>query len=234
MKKTWGILRTGFTSTLLLALLAGAAEAQSFTIKYGMADDAKGNVTYVSHNAVRIQTDQYDVINRLDSGNIVYLNHSRKTYKEMSAADMKAMLAKQKQRMDAEMNNPQYKEHLRKLGRSEAATLTKVGSGGNVAGYATDKYLLKGPTMDAELWITQSLQFPAAYYRDFNIANAVSTPFGGWDKVMELHGVVLKRVVSVGGPGGMKITETASSVDRSSVPASNFEVPAGYKKEQPR
>jgi hypothetical protein len=32
--------------------------------------------------------------------------------------------------------------------------------------------------IQAELWITQSLELPAAYYRDFNIVNGVSSPFG--------------------------------------------------------
>lgn len=233
MKLVTIIVRTTIASALCLGALTGVAQAQYLTIKYSAGDDAQGNVTYVGTSAVRIKADVYDVIDRMDRGTLVYLNHNRKTYKELTAADVKASFAQQQQKMEMRMNDPQLKEEMQRRGRSATTTLTKLGPGGTVAGYPTEKYLLKGPMMEAELWITQSLQFPDAFYRDFNVLNGASAPFGSWDKVMDLRGVILKRVVNLSA-GAMKISETATSVDKSAIPPTTFEVPAGYTKVRPR
>jgi hypothetical protein len=92
----------------------------------------------------------------------------------------------------------------------------------------------------SEVWVTQSLQFPAAYYKDFNLLSGQSSPFGGLSKVMDVHGVVLKHVTTMGmlvgpaaGSGAGKpaqgFTETAASVEKGAIPGSMFEPPAGYK-----
>jgi hypothetical protein len=114
------------------------------------------------------------------------------------------------------------------MGATQEGTMEKLGPGETIAGYPTDRYLLKGPMAQAELWITQSLQFPATYYRDFNVLISVSPLLGKWDKIRDVKGVILKRVVTM--MGGMKLSETVTSVDKASIPASIFETPADYKK----
>jgi len=82
-----------------------------------------------------------------------------------------------------------------------------------------------------ELWITQSLQFPAAYYRDFNLLSGIALPTGDAGKVAEVHGVVLKRTMT--GMMGRTTTptgETAALVEKGTIPPSMFEPPAGYQK----
>jgi Domain of unknown function (DUF4412) len=69
--------------------------------------------------------------------------------------------------------DPQQKAMLHQFGLDAPAQLTKIGPGESIAGYSTDKYSLKTAIAQVELWITQSLQFPAAYYRDFNLLSGM-------------------------------------------------------------
>ena len=126
--------------------------------------------------------------------------------------------------------DPEKKAMLHQMGLDAAAQLTKIGPGGSIAGYPTEKYSLKTGMAQGELWITQSLQFPAAYYRDFNLLSGVAMGDGG--KVAEVHGVVLKRIMTGVMGRGMSGDhgETAISVERGTIPASMFEPPAGYQK----
>ena len=128
--------------------------------------------------------------------------------------------------------DPQKKAMLHKMGLDAPAQLTKIGPGESIAGYPTEKYSLKTAMAEGELWITQSLQFPAAYYRDFNLLSGVAGPLGDGGKIAEVHGVVLKRVMTgtmgrhSNGGGG----ETAASVEKGAIPASMFVPPAGYQR----
>ena len=230
----------GSTALLLgFSAVSLCAHGQSYTIKF-TGDSADTGTVYISPNAVRKVSESqesmsalnHDVIDRVDRGTIIFINHKNKTYQEHSVAEIKGYLDQQSEKMSAAMrdrsNDPRAQEMLHQMGANQEPTVQKLGSGGVIAGYPTERYLLKGPMAQAELWITQSLQFPAAYYRDFNVLNGVSMPLGKWDKVMDLHGVILKKVITM--PGGMTLSDTAISVDKSSIPASAFEPPADYRK----
>ncbi len=95
---------------------------------------------------------------------------------------------------------------------------------------------MKTGAAQAELWITQSLQFPAAYYRDFNLLSGVSLLIGDSGKIAEVHGTVLKRrVTSMMGRGtSAPAGEAAISVEKGPIPASIFEPPADYQKASKR
>ena len=223
----------GVLAASAMGILTPAADAQTYTIKYVGDDASEVSTAYIGLNAVRKKgadsgAGEFDVIDIIDRGTVIFLNHGAKTYRENSVEDIKNYLDQQSTKMnEARMRDPRVQERMRRMGVGEESTVEKLGPGENIAGYPTERYRLRGPMMQAELWITQSLQFPAAYYRDFNILSGVSAPFGKWDKIIELKGAILKRVVTI--PGGMTLSETATSVDKASIPASIFEVPAGYK-----
>lgn len=204
------------------------AVAQNYTIKYTV--DGQGSyVVYVSPNAIRKETKGvFDVIDRVDRGTLISIDHSKRSYSEVPIQAIKAALESKTQ--PAAMNARQ-RELLQRMGTE--SKIEKVGSGVTILGYPTDHYLIRGPMMDAEVWVTQALQFPPAYYRDFNVLNGVSTPFGNWNKVMDLHGVVLKRVVTMHNVA-TRISEIATSIDKSPIPASMFDPPAGYNKKATR
>lgn len=202
--------------------------AQDFTIHMKGDNGVEGTTYYVSAKAIRRSTPGLnDVIDRMDRGTIIYLNHRNKTYTEIPAAEAHAKIAEGMNNLD-----PQKKAMLQQYGLDKPAQLTKIGPGENIAGYPTEKYSLKTAMAESELWITQSLQFPSAFYRDFNLLSGVSGPLGDGGKVAEVHGVVLKRIMT--GSMGRSMTgshgETAVSVDKAVIPPSMFEPPAGYQK----
>lgn len=202
--------------------------AQDFTIRMKMNDAAEGTTYYVSPNAIRRTTSgANDVIERMDRGTMIYLDHRSKTYKEGPVAQAKEAMAKGM----AEMKDPQSMAMLHKMGLDAPPQLTKIGPAENIAGYPTEKYSLKTGMAQGELWITQALQFPAAYYRDFNLLSGAPGPFGDGGKIAEVHGVVLKRRMTMTlGRGAKPTSETAVSVEKGAIPASMFEPPAGYRK----
>lgn len=210
------------------ALLATIASAQDFTIHMKGDNGAEGTTYYVSAKAIRRATPGLnDVIDRLDRGTIIYLNHRNKTYGEVSAAEAREKIANGMANLD-----PQKKAMMHQMGLDAPTQLTKIGPGENIAGYPTEKYSLKTGMAQGELWITQSLQFPAAYYRDFNLLAGVALPIGDSGKIAEIHGVVLKRTMTgmMGRSASAPAGETAVSVEKGSIPASMFEPPAGYQK----
>jgi len=215
----------------LLATVLPAA-AQDFTIHMKMGDGTDGTTYYVSPNAIRRTTPgANDVIDRIDRGIIVYIDHRNKIYKEVSAAEARERITSGFANMD-----PQKKAMLHQMGMDAPAQLTRIGPGETIAGYPTDKYSLKTGMAQGELWITQALQFPAGYYRDFNLLSGVAAPVGDNGKVAEVHGVVLKRNMTgmmgrgMSAGGTASATETAVLVEKKPIPASMFEPPAGYQK----
>jgi hypothetical protein len=211
--------------SLTLAVAALPAIAQDFTVHTKMDDGSEGTTYYVSSNAIRKTNPGInDVIDRIDRGTIIYLDHRNKTYKEGSVAQAREAIAKHSADLD-----PQKMAMLHKMGLDAPAELTKIGPGENIAGYPTEKYSIKTGMAAGELWITQSLQFPAAYYRDFNLLAGIQMPYGDMGKISQVHGVVLKRVIRMTMGKGTVITETATSVEKGSIPATMFEPPAAYR-----
>jgi len=213
---------------LVLSASATPLFAQDFTIHMKGDNGIDGTTYYVSPNAIRRTTPGLtDVIDRMDRSTIIYLNHRNKTYTETPAADARAMIADSMNKID-----PQKKALLQQYGLDKPAQLTKIGPGENIAGYPTEKYSLKTAMAEGEVWITQSLQFPAAYYRDFDLLSGFTGPTGDGGKVAEVHGVVLKRIMT--GAMGRSMSgnhgETAVSVEKGAIPASTFEPPTDYTK----
>ena len=217
-----------FALTTIISGSAIALFAQDFTIHMKGDNGVEGTTYYVSPNAIRRTSPGLnDVIYRMDRGTIIYLNHRNKSYAEIPAAEVRAKISSSMTNLD-----PQQKAMMHQMGLDAPAQLTKIGPGENIAGYPTEKYALKTAMAQGELWITQSLQFPAAYYRDFNLLSGVSGPLGDSGKIAEVHGVVLKRTMTGAMGRGMSGDhgETAVSVEKGTISASMFEPPAGYQK----
>lgn len=214
--------------TAILSSSAPVLRAQDFTIRMKMDDGGEGTTYYVSPIAIRRTTPGVnDVIDRIDRGTIIYLDHRTKTYKEGPVAQAKEAMAKGM----AERMDPQKMALLHQMGLDAPPQLTKIGPDESIAGYATEKYSLKTGMAQGELWITQALQFPAAYYRDFNLLSGVAGPFGDAGKIAEVHGIVLRRrMIMTLGRGAKPTSETAVSVEKGAIPASMFEPPADYRR----
>jgi hypothetical protein len=208
--------------------------AQDFTVR--MKDqDGKIAVHYVSRNAVRNVASnpvETDVIYRLDSGKIITLNHQKKTYTELT-------LAQARERFEKAMSAQQAA--MRRLGMNVGTvSITKIGPGETIAGYATERYATKTPMTQGEVWIAPALEVPPAYYDIATTHAAAQT--GVMDQIVKemrekrVKGYLLKTVGTANMPmmKGVTFTQVATSVEKGPIPPSTFEPPAGYRKVEAR
>jgi hypothetical protein len=218
-----------------LVIVSATAAAQDFTIRMKAEDGTISTTYYVSRNAILKTSALLDVIFRIDRGTIIYVTHNKKTYGEMSVAEMRQAIAKGMP-SDMASTDPRKQEAIHRMGLDAPPQVTKLGPGENIAGYPTEKYSVKTPMAQAEVWITQALQFPSPYYKEFNVLAGQAGPLSHWEaETMKIQGVILKRAVTVTFMNMSRatkptMTEVAASVDKGAIPASTFEPPAGYSK----
>lgn len=221
-------------SAMIVIVWANDLSAQDFTVR--MKDqDGKTAIHYVSRNAVRNVSSnpvETDVIYRLDRGTIIRLNHQDKTYTEITLAQA---------RQQGEKNAGATKGRqamMQRLGMTGggATSVTKIGPGENIAGYATEKYATKTPISQGEVWVAPALEAPTAYY-DMSTSYAVAQ-MGSMGQIIEelrekqVKGFILKMTGTGNMPmmKGISFTQLATSVEKTAIPASTFEPPAGYRK----
>jgi len=208
--------------------------AQDFTVHI-KDQDGKTATHYVSRNAVRSVSSnpvETDVIYRLDRGTIIRLNHQEKTYTEMTLAQ-----ARQQGEKNAGAANAQQ-AMMRRLGVTGggATTITNIGPGETIAGYATEKYETKTPISQGEVWVAPALEAPPAYY-DMSTSYAAAQMGAMGQIVKEMREKQVKGfIVKMTGTGnmpmmkGIAFTQIATSVEKTSIPPSTFDPPAGYRK----
>jgi len=221
----------------LAVILAGSTQilhAQDFTVRI-KDQDGKTAIHYVSRNAVRNVSSnpvETDVIYRLDTGKIIRLNHQEKTYTEITLAEAREQMEKK-----GAMGSPQQ-AMMQRLGmKAGTATVTKIGPGENIAGYATEKYSAKTPLTQGEFWVAPALEAPPAYYDISTIyaAAQMGGPMGQIVKELrekQVKGYLLKMAGTANMPmmKGITFTQVATSVEKAPIPSSMFEPPAGYRK----
>lgn len=123
---------------------------------------------------------------------------------------------------------------MKKIMGQTASTIsvTEAGPGETVAGYATEKYLLKG-FIEGEICASSALKVPATYY-DVMKLQVPSMPMLDlgkmYDEMKKINGIPLKTVTVIRMMGTeMKTTKVVTSIEKGAIPASVFEIPAGYK-----
>jgi len=208
---------------------------QDFTVR--MKDqDGKIAIHYVSRNAVRNVSSnpvETDVIYRLDRGTIIRLNHQEKTYTEVTLEQARQQTEKKAGSMRAQQ------EMMSRLGMNAAGntSVTKIGPGETIAGYATEMYATKTPITEGEVWVAPALEAPAAYY-EMSSSYAAAQMGGAMGQIIkelkekQVKGFLLKMIGTASMPmmKGATFTQTATSVEKAPIPPSTFEPPAGYRK----
>src|SRR5712691_7019561 len=186
----------------ILIVSAQILPAQDFTVQMKDEDGRSIATHYISRNAVRNVSSEpvdSDMIYRLDSGKIITLNHKQKTYGEIAAAEMRQLIEKKQVSM-----SPEKQEAMRRLGFGAAATVTKIGAGETIAGYAPEKYSAKAPMIQAEIWVAPALEVPPGYY-DL-MTSLLVAQIGGMGQVFkemkgkQIKGYLLKAVTVLSNP----------------------------------
>ncbi|MBP1595503.1 MAG: hypothetical protein H6Q05_880 [Acidobacteria bacterium] len=197
------------------------------------ANNRTSTVTvYFSGNAIKRATAEgQDTIMRLDDGKIISVDNKKRTYSEMTFAEMQKAVDEASAAM---AGNEEAMEAVKKMmgGAMASLTVSKQGPGEAIAGYATEKYLVTGP-MEMEIWAAPDLKVPPAYFDAIAMrmpANPVLDMRKMFDALKQINGWPLKNITKIK-MMGMSMTSTVevTSVQKGPVPPSTFEVPAGFK-----
>jgi hypothetical protein len=219
------VARRALLATAVVAIASAATAAQEYTVKM---NGANGPLTiFVSPKAVRRTEPGFhvDVIYRLSEGKIVYIDNEKKTYSEVSLDEARQHGAK----ATAEMS-PQQKAMMSRMGVGAAASVTRVGPGEPIAGFATEKYVMKTPAVETEILAAPALSVPDGYYDMTRAsAGALGAASQSGEALKAIHGMILKRVGTVA-MNKMTTSEVATSVDTAAIPPATFGPPAGYRK----
>jgi hypothetical protein len=232
-----------FAATILMyGVAAPAAWAQDLTLhettsSTGTAGRGGSNTTqtrYITSTAIKnTSSSGMDTIIQLAEGKIITVDNGKKTYSEMTVKQLNEMLAKLTSTQEGGQNAEAMAAMRKMMGQvSDSTTVTKAGSGENIAGYATEKYIVSG-MFNMEIWAAPDLKMPALYYDAMKI-QAVKNPMFDMSKLYEemkkIQGTPLKTVITMKMMNmEMKTTSVVTSVEKTPIPASVFQVPAGYK-----
>jgi len=232
-----------------LLLIAGGflnAEAQIFSqdlimhsTTTGSGITARGSGTstttdYFSKNAMKTgQSDGTDTIIKFDVEKIITIDNRKKTYTEMTFKQLQELLDKAGIAFSEGANKEQMEAIKKMMGQMAASfSVAKVGPGENIAGYATEKYLVKGP-IEMEIHAAATLKIPPAYYDVMKLqipANPILDTKRLFDEMKKITGIPLKTVTTIKMMNmESRTTKIATSIEKTKIPASVFEVPAGYK-----
>jgi hypothetical protein len=227
----------------LIFAAAVSASAEDLTI-VSTASGPGGAATttqYMTSDKIKSSDGQNDSIIDLASGTMTVINHKKKEYYEMTAAEINAafeqMSAQMKQMEEQMKNAPAFLK--KQMGGDTQVTVEKGSSPKKIAGYDCDHYVATmGASGKAEYWVTKSIKPPTQYYDAFKIQMSALGPAGQtmgkvFEEMKKIDGFPLASSTSIKMMGmNLNTSNEATEVTKGKVPASAFEIPSGYKKGQ--
>jgi hypothetical protein len=193
----------------------------------------QNSTIYFSGNAMKSSSaDGNDVIMRFDQQKMVVIDNKKKTYSEMNFDELQKMMDKVGEQMKG--MDPQQLEAMRKMmGQTMGdVKVTPQGAGETIAGYATEKYLINMGPMEMEVSAAPNFQIPPAYYNAMKLRMPKNPMFDAskmYDEMSKIKGMTMKSVMTMKIMNmAMTTTTLVTSVEKGSIPASTFAVPAGY------
>jgi len=235
------------TLALLVAALPAAAEDMTFVQKSQKNQDPpQTGTTYVSSDKMRMSTPEgSDMIIDLAAGSLTSIDHKKKQYWVMTAAEMEAQ-AKQ-----AEAAMKQAEEQMKSLPPAMRDKMQAMMGGGmfgdfkvekgeggrTVAGYACQNWLVTmGESMRQESCVTQQIQWPAQAYEGFRrFYGRLPGPMAKgmqhmMDEFQKMQGVPIATKMTLKMMGRTEVTTTELvELKKGPIPADVWAVPAGYK-----
>ena len=222
------------------AALPALAGAQDITVVSKATVNQGAPVTstqYIAADRMRTSDGEHDTIVEVASGRFTVINHKKKEYYEFTRDEMLASM----QKFEQQMSGPMGAMMEKMMGGKAGEVTVQKGASRKVAGYDCASYTFSlGENMRYEMCATQALQLPVQYYDALKGPYAMMGPMGRrFDKVFEemkkVKGfpVAMSSTVNMMGLK-MQLDSEATEVRKGPIPASAFQVPAGYtKKEAP-
>ena len=237
------------TLTALLFAAGTAAASDDLTIvsKHTLNGKPGGNSTsYLTSDHVRMGQDEgHDMIIDLKTGVSTTLDHTKKTYYTTTKQDMEQFAAKMQERM----NDPEMKKGMEMMakmteGMAGSVEVKKTGESRKVAGFRCEEWAI---TMNQyttmKECVTGDLQYPARSfeaYREYSESmKKMMSGFGAMaksgaelaEKMKAMKGYPVATSMKMDVMGQKTSTESeVIEVRRGSIPASTWEIPAGYTK----
>jgi hypothetical protein len=232
VSQTW-IVAAGLASAIVLAPAAVRAQDVTLHETTTVRGQETPTTAFLGKTAMRHNgADGKDVILRYDAQKMILVDNKRKTYSEMTFDDLQKMAAAATQGM--ENLPPEVAAKMKgMMGGGGAVLVTKLGAGETIAGYATEKYHVVMEPMEIDLWVAPDLAVPPVYYdamKSLMPANPMFDMKRLYEEYKKINGTPMKSITNVKMMGqAITTTVVVTAVDKAPIPASTFEVPAGYK-----
>jgi hypothetical protein len=196
--------------------------------------EPRPSTLYLSSNAMRhTQADGTDIIMRFDQNKMIFVDNTKKSYSEATFEELQQRADQAAAQAGKGMNKEQMEAMRQVMGGASAAfKVSKAGPGERIAGYATEKWLMSFGPVEMELSAAPELKIPPAYYNALKIrmpANVMFDMGKMYEEMKKIDGLALKSVMNMQ-IMNMRMTSTTvvTSVEKGAIPASVFQVPAGY------
>jgi uncharacterized protein DUF4412 len=246
-------------SSLAIFIFAGVLSAQDLTIISKVTRDGGAPETatsYISSDHLRMsQPEGSETIFDLKSGDMTVLDSRKKTYSIITQKDMDDMAAMIKEQMNSpemkraqeQMKNlppEQQKKMQEMMGGMFAVEVQKSGTSRTIAGYHCDNWSVTiGQFSKSEQCLTTELKLPEqlwqGYKKYYDSMKSTMAAMGPMAKSMEsmseqmrkLKGFPLANTATTTVMGRKSVTTTeVTAINRGPIPASAWQIPAGYKK----
>jgi hypothetical protein len=237
------------TLTSLLFATGAVAASDDLTIVSKHTQDGKPagvSTSYLGSDHVRMASAEgHETIVDLKTGVMTTLDGKKKTYYTVTKQDMEQMAVKMKERM----NDPEMKKAMEMMGKMSEGMATsfdvkKTGATRNVAGFRCEEWAITmGAMSTMKECVTSDLQYPVhAFdtYKEFSESmRSVMSGFGPTaksgaelaEKMKSIKGYPVATSFAVDVMGHKTTTASeVTEVRRGSIPASAWEIPAGYTK----
>ena len=222
---------------LVLALSIAAAAlplcGQDLTVvsKTSIGDRTGTSTQYMTSTRSRSTDGQTDSIVEFSTGRFLFIDHNTKEYWESSTQEMATYFDRAEK---ANKGNPAFDAMF---GGANDVVVEKGKRSRKVAGYDCDEYTMRmGRALVFELCAAKGLEAPAKYFEGRKASFAAMGPLGKWyakmfDEMKKIKGYPLSVAIDLD-MGTMKqhTVSEATEVRKGPIPASTFEIPAGYKK----
>lgn len=233
----------------ILVLAAGSIglshAADDLTVVSKVTTDGQPSGTetsYISGDHIRTShAEGTEIIIDLKRGVMTNIDDKKKTYFLVTKQDMKDMQAKMAERM----NDPKMKQAMAMMqGMSSAmASSTEVKKTGvtrKVAGYACDEWLISMGPMSMTECVTSELKYPVQSWEAMaEFGESMRKSMSGFgpsaksgadyaEKLKSIKGFPVASSTLVNGLTKTTIASEVTEVRRTPIPASTWDVPAGY------
>jgi hypothetical protein len=226
-------------------LLGGHAAGQGFYFESVGSTGGVQKSWYMPGKFKTVGSDEKTTIVRLDKETIYDVNPKQRTYTEATFAELKNMLDAGRSKMDVMMKNrleglpperrKEIEEKMAALRDGQTPDVkyevVSTSESKDISGYPCSEYIVKRNGKEVEtIWATKALGDIDAIHKDMDklsekMASAMNSRTGPMAWFKDIPGFPIQNEQH-------GFTRTVSHVEKRAVSESEFEVPAGYTREE--